>query len=271
MSQRIGDPKTSGESGPQRSRRLPQRDRKGRVSEMARGAAATDQADDPRFAPGYLFPEAALCVRLPIATLRIWALGRTYPTASGEKRTPPMFEIADRDGKLLSFVNLIEAHVLRGLRTKHEFTMQHVKKALKELGRYQSPTHPLAFEDFLTDGADLFVERFGRLINLNRAGQIAMRETFIAHLRRIERAGTDGPVLFFPFIRSEDVEGSRTVSISPKVVFGRPVIAGTRITTAEIASRVNAGETLEKVAEDFDLTPQQITDAILFEQQESIA
>jgi uncharacterized protein (DUF433 family) len=238
---------------------------------MRAGRATTNQLSDPRFAPTYSFPEAALCVRLPVATLRIWALGRTYPTASGEKRTPPMFEIADREQKLLSFVNLIEAHVLRGLRTKHKFTMHHVKKALKELGRHQPPTHPLAFEDFLTDGAHLFVERFGRLINLNRAGQIAMRETFIAHLMRIERIGTDGPVLFFPFIRSEDVEGSRTVSISPKVVFGRPVVAGTRITTAEIAGRVNAGDMVEKVAEDFDLTPQQVTDAILFERQESIA
>src|SRR5688572_1380617 len=91
-------------------------------------------ADDPRFSPTYSFPEAALCVRLPAATLRVWALGRSYPTASGEKRTPPMIQIADRDGKLLSFVNVIEAHVLRGLRTKHEFTMQHVKRALKELG-----------------------------------------------------------------------------------------------------------------------------------------
>jgi uncharacterized protein (DUF433 family) len=182
-----------------------------------------------------------------------------------------MFEIADRTEKLLSFVNLIEAHVLRGLRTKHEFTMQHVKKALKELGKHQPPNHPLAFEDFLTDEADIFVERFGRLINLSRAGQIAMRETLIAHLKRIDRAGVQGPVRFFPFIRSEDVKGSKTVSISPNVSFGRPVIAGTRITTAEIAGRVNAGDMVEKVAEDFDLTAQQVTEAILFEQQESIA
>jgi uncharacterized protein (DUF433 family) len=182
-----------------------------------------------------------------------------------------MFQIAEREEKLLSFVNLIEAHVLRGLRTKHEFTMHHVKRALKELGKHEPLPHPLAFEDFLTDEADLFVERFGRLINLNRAGQIAMRETLIAHLRRIDRAGIQGPVRFFPFIRSEDVEGSRTVSISPMVAFGRPVVAGTRVTTAEIAGRVNAGDLVEKVAEDFDLTAQQVTDAILFEQQESIA
>jgi uncharacterized protein (DUF433 family) len=49
------------------------------------------------------------------------------------------------------------------------------------------------------------------------------------------------------------------------------VIAGTRITTAEIAGRVNAGDVVEKVAEDFDLTTRQVTDGILFERQESIA
>lgn len=232
--------------------------------------AAADQTDQ-RFAPTYSFFEAAVCVRLPVATLRVWALGRTYPTTAGPKQTLAMFRIADRESRLLSFVNLIEAHVLRGLRTKQEFTMHHVKRALKELVRHEPPAHPLAFEDFLTDGADLFIERFGALINLNRAGQIAMQETFKAHLKRIEREGTEGPVRLFPFIRSEDVEGSRTVSVSPKIAFGRPVIAGTRVTTAEIASRVNAGETLDRVAEDFDLTPQQVTDAILFERQESVA
>jgi len=241
---------------------------KSSVSEMQMVAG---QAQDPRFAPAYSFGEAAICVRVPVATLRVWALGRTYPTVSGQRRTSPMLRIADRERRLLSFINVIEAHVLRGLRTRHEFTMHHVKTALRELGKHEPPPHPLAFEDFLTDGADLFVERFGGLINLNRAGQVAMRETFIAHLKRIDRKGIEGPIRFFPFIRSEDVTGARTVSVSPAVAFGRPVIANTRITTAEIASRVNAGDSVQSVAKDFDLPTQQVTDAILFEQQESIA
>ncbi|MGH9440938.1 MAG: DUF433 domain-containing protein [Thermoanaerobaculia bacterium] len=182
-----------------------------------------------------------------------------------------MIEIASREDRLLSFVNLIEAHVLRGLRTRHEFTMKHVRTALGELGRHQPQRHPLAFEDFLTDGVDLFVDRFGKLINLNRAGQIAMKETLSAHLQRIERSTPDGPVRFFPFIRSEDVAGSRTVAVSPAIAFGRPVIDGTRITTAEIAGRVNAGESVETVAEDLDLAPAQVTDAILFEQEAEAA
>ena len=45
------------------------------------------------------------------------------------------------------------------------------------------------------------------------------------------------------------------------------VIADTRITTAEIAARVIAGETVDQVAEDLDLTSQQIEDAILFERR----
>ena len=177
-----------------------------------------------------------------------------------------MLEIADKQSRVLSFVNLIEGHVLRGLRTKHELTMQQIKRALRELTHLEPPPHPLAFEDFLTDRVDLFVERLGRFINLNRAGQIAMEETLRAHLERVDR-GSSGPVRFFPFVRGEDVGGSRNVSLAPTVAFGRPVVAGTRIATAEIAGRVNAGETIEKVAEDLNLETQQATDAILFEQR----
>ena len=177
-----------------------------------------------------------------------------------------MLDIADEQGKALSFVNLIEAHVLRGLRTKHQLTMQQIKRAMRELTNHEPPPYPLAFEDFLTDRVDLFIERLGSIINLNRAGQIAMEETLRAHLERVDR-GSTGPVRFFPFVRIEDVEGSRNVSLAPTMAFGRPVVAGTRITTAEIASRVNAGEAIEKVAEDLNLETQQAKDAILFEQR----
>lgn len=231
-------------------------------------AQRTDFYDrkDPRFVPMYSLREAAQCLGLPVTTLRVWALGQAYPTTHERRRAQPMFELADPVSRSLSFVNLIEAHVLRGLRTKHELTMQHIKRALRQLTNHEAPAHPLAFEDFLTDGVDLFIDHLGRIINLNRAGQIALEETLRAHLQRVER-GPGGPVRFFPFVRGEDVLGPRNVSLAPTVAFGRPVVAGTRVTTAEIAGRVNAGETLEHVAEDLGLDTQQAKDAILFEQR----
>jgi hypothetical protein len=43
-------------------------------------------------------------------------------------------------------VNLIEAQVLRALRTVHELSLQNVRKALREYGRHDPKDHPLAFE-----------------------------------------------------------------------------------------------------------------------------
>ncbi len=221
--------------------------------------------EDPRYLAFYSVQDAALCLRLSPATLRAWFFGRSYRTREGDKASPPPIRPADFKRRLLSFVNLVEAQFLRGLRTREKFTLPQVRRALDELTRHAPQPHPLAFEDFLTDGAELFVEKFGKLISLDKAGQFAMKEALSTHLRRIERNAT-GPILFFPFVRAEDVSGSRTISIDPTVQFGRPVLHGTRVTTAELASRVRAGDTIEDVAEDLDLSPETVKEAILFEE-----
>lgn len=46
--------------------------------------------------------------------------------------------------------------------------------------------HPLAREEFKTDGVNLFVERLGKLLNASHDGQVAMREVLDRHLRRVE-------------------------------------------------------------------------------------
>ena len=51
------------------------------------------------------------------------------------------------------------------------------------------------------------------------------------------------------------------------VGFGKPVIAGTAISTAIIASRFNARESITGLAEEYGCTPQQIEEAIRGEQR----
>jgi hypothetical protein len=70
-----------------------------------------------RDVPAYALAEAARYVRLPTATLRSWVLGRQYPTAQGRADFPPLIRPASRKPPWLSFSNLIEAHVLRALRS----------------------------------------------------------------------------------------------------------------------------------------------------------
>src|SRR5215217_2226760 len=81
--------------------------------------------------PAYPISEAARYVRLSPATLRSWFVGRPYPTAKGLSQFAPVLNPAQRAPTTLSFSNLIEAHVLRSLRTEHGVPLDAVRKALR--------------------------------------------------------------------------------------------------------------------------------------------
>ena len=99
---------------------------------------------------------------------------------------------------LLSFINLVELHVLAAIRRKHTVPMPKVRNAIEYLRRNTRKAwdkkHPLISKQLETNGLDLFIERYGELVNISRDGQLAMREVMSAALQRIEC----GPVAHRP-------------------------------------------------------------------------
>jgi hypothetical protein len=89
-------------------------------------------------------------------------------------------------------MNLVEAHLLSALRREHQVRMVHIREALKYLVHNFPSHHPLADQQFETDGLSIFIQRYGELITISQDGQLAMREVLETYLRRIERdmAGT---------------------------------------------------------------------------------
>jgi hypothetical protein len=87
---------------------------------MPRKGAAQDTHNDIRAEPAYPLLEAARYLRVSPATLRAWVAGRPYPTSSGTGHFQPLLHLPARKPPVLSFWNLVEAHVLRSLRTDHE-------------------------------------------------------------------------------------------------------------------------------------------------------
>src|ERR1043165_3166746 len=86
-------------------------------------------ADFDRDVAAYTLAEAARYVRLPVATLRSWVLGREYPKADGRGQFPPLIRPGSREPAWLSFSNLIEAHVLRSLRTEQGVPVKALRDA----------------------------------------------------------------------------------------------------------------------------------------------
>jgi hypothetical protein len=131
----------------------------------------------PEQVAAYSVREVADYLLLPKATVRAWVLGTTYLGANGTTRTfRPVIRIADEKQKRLSFENLVEVHVLSSLRRKHRVRLDEVRRAIDYLRREYGAEHPLAREEMLTDGVNVFVDKYGRLTNVSQEGQQAMRD-----------------------------------------------------------------------------------------------
>ena len=218
---------------------------------------------DPRELPAYGIPEAAHYLRVPVATLRTWVRGRYYPTRRGPQRFEPVIDLADKEHYLLSFVNLIEAHVLAAIRRQHDVSFPKVRSALHYLEQHFPSKHPLADRSFETDGLDLFVEQFGQLIAISDEGQLSIRDMLKAHLRRIERDISGLAVKLYLFTRRDEPATSpRIIVVDPRIAFGRPVLVGTRIPTEVIYQRFEAGESIEQLADDYGRTSSEIEETL---------
>lgn len=224
-----------------------------------------DATQDYRERPAYTVAEAARYLKVSPATLRTWVAGRDYPTAKGAKRWQPLIVPAAKAPSLLSFWNLIEAHVLWGLRTDHRVPVKAVRQALDFAEAELGVERLLLRKELCTSGRELFFERFGELIELSASHQIAMKQIFESHLKRVEWDEWQFPVRLFPFMPADAASAPRAIAIDPGIAFGRPILQSRGITTQVLVDRIDAGEAIAAVAADYGLTIADVEQAILYE------
>ena len=223
--------------------------------------------DDLRLIPAYTVAEAAHYVRRPEATLRSWVAGRLYPASGKQRRSRPIIRLDDSKRRHLSFINMVEAHVLGAIVSRHGVRLPNVRRALDYVQREFRVERPLIHQEFQTDGLDLFVDRYGAMINASREGQQAMKEMISVYLKRIERDSAGLPLKLFPFTRETESEAvpktdPRLIVMTPAVSFGRPVVAGTGIPVSAIYERYKAGDSVADLVRDFDLETSAVEEAI---------
>jgi len=225
---------------------------------------------DPRQIPVYSVAETAHYLWLPEATVRTWVCGYQYPTRTdGPRRAPRIVEPAKASPLLLSFDNLVELHVLTAIRRGHRLRLAKIRRALDYVRSELGSTHPLLTEQFETDGVDLFVRRLG-LLNASQDGQYAIEDVLAIHFRRIERDEHGLALKLFPFTRKHDRPAAadnapRFVAIDPRLAFGRPVIAGSRVPTREVGERFWAGDSITVLAEEYGRSATEIEEAVRWE------
>lgn len=200
----------------------------------------------------YTVIEAARYLQIPPSTLRDWVRGRTYPVSEGETFATPLIALPSGDDGLMSFENLVEAHVLAALRRKHRVRFAAVRRAVEFVGERLGVARPLIDVGFITDGSALFVEHYGQLVDVSACGQLALGSMLAAHLQRVERDARGLARRLYPFTRaSREPADPKVIVIDPRIAFGQPVVAGTGVQTAIIAERYLAGESIEALATDY--------------------
>jgi len=212
---------------------------------------------DLRYEPLYSCTEVGRYARIQTATLRLWL------------KTDGIITPPTRDGLApLSFINLVESHVLLALRRTHQVPMQRIRRAVEWLQDHYNTSHPLAELDLETDGRDLFTRELGLPINASKGGQSAFAEILSLYLKRIDRDKSNIPIRFYPFPYDAS---PKMIVMDPSVAYGRPVIKGTRISTVIVYERYSGGESLSDIAIDYDLKIPYVEEALRCEMERRAA
>jgi uncharacterized protein (DUF433 family) len=165
----------------------------------------------------------------------------------------------------LSFNNLAEASVLRSLRTKHDVKLSTVRQAIERAEQDLGITRLLLRKDLKAHAGELLIERFGQYVGLGASGQLALKRILDAALERFEWEEDDFPSAIYPRLPDHSLT-DRLVVLRPRQAFGCPVLASRGITTSIISMRFNLEEPLESIAADYEITTEEVTAAIVYEE-----
>jgi uncharacterized protein (DUF433 family) len=210
----------------------------------------------------YSVPAAARLLHTQPEPLRRWAFGYER---GGDRYDPVISaDLGDVGGeKALTFLDLVELMFIQGLRESGR-AFPGIREAHRTLSRVLETEHPFALRRVFSDPGGIYAlldrEDEGHLlIELKGAGQIAMWPALQRYLHQLDFDVDQLAERWYPAGRATPIV------VDPRISFGAPVIAGTRLETAAIAELYQGDESVEELAWLYDLEPAQVQAAVEFE------
>jgi uncharacterized protein (DUF433 family) len=214
---------------------------------------------------------AAQVLRVPPSTLHWWLEG-------GERRGrryEPVLRAASTGSKTVTWGEFVEARYLREYRRTHLVPLLRLRAFISTLRQELGVPYPLATaRPWVGPGRRLFLE----------AQRVAELEPDLWAC--VEPASGATPLLlpgaqaFYERVEfPEDADGvalrvwplgrKTPLVIDPHVRFGQPTVRG--IPTAALTGQVRAGDSIEAVADDFNLSLDDVVVALSYENSEDVA
>ncbi|RCV49903.1 DUF433 domain-containing protein [Marinitenerispora sediminis] len=204
-----------------------------------------DKFHDPLLTP----KEAARHLRIPESTLYGWLNERVEddPLVHAVRQ-------AKRGAPTVPFIAVVECYVLRSLRDL-SLSRQAIRDAAATVRREFGTPYGLATQRIATDGVDIFVHYLDDdEIVRARDGQRPIRDVIDDYLRYIHWDESDG---FPQRLRLRQYSDVAPVIIDPRFGWGTPVLETAKVPVDAIVGLCQAGESLETVAEEFEITSAQ--------------
>ncbi len=158
-------------------------------------------------------------------------------------------------GLFVNFKSLMQFHVFIELKNRG-----HKKKEIvsmyKFIAKQYSTNYPFATKEILSVGSSLLIDINEQLVSPTM--QYSMNEILTDYIDRIEFDLEGNAIRYYPMGRQH------SVVVDPEVQFGSPVIKGTRIDTKTISELYESGDSKELIANIYDLSIEQVSDAISF-------
>ncbi|MBW7945036.1 MAG: DUF433 domain-containing protein [Sphingomonadaceae bacterium] len=214
----------------------------------------------------YTLTEAGKLLNVSPATIRRWLFGYSYDHHGPRTHQEPLWQpqyASLPDEPLLGFRDLIEARIVRGLRSLG-IGLPTIRGCLRRASEIVGDSHPFSTRRFKTDGKRIFLEQ------INEHGDEYLIDLKIlqhAFRKIVEPSFVDLDFDSDAASRWWLLHKRRTIVLDPARSFGQPIVAETGVPTARIAQAVEAEGSVERVAEIFDLSPLLVKDALTFEGQ----
>lgn len=133
--------------------------------------------------------------------------------------------------------------------------MSEIREAAAAVRDAFDTPYGLVSKRIATDGVDIFVEHgFGDLRRA-RDGQVPIHDVVSGYLRYLNWEADDD---FPTSLRLRQYPDSVPVVIDPRFGHGLPVIAANRVPVNAVTDLWEAGETVEEIAYEYDMTPEQV-------------
>ncbi len=212
----------------------------------------------------YTVPDASRLSRVSSRRIRYWLKG--LPSEKIKESTDRRLwrgELSPIDDKLaLGFLDLQEVRFIDAfLKTGVSW---HLLRAAHGIARNRyAIEHPFCTRRFVTDGSQIIEEIAAEPDSIAYEevvkGQRVFRQVIQPFLRELEFSDNDQLVRWWP------LGTDRTVVLDPRRQFGQPIAARSGVATEILQAAANAGQTVEEIADWYELDVESVRDAIEFE------